>query len=141
MDQKQRVAELLKGLEGQDAAKHIRGMQSDLARLVQDGRRRAEVDGPIRETDTMTVDVLAFENKDGSWKIESIKDAFPGCDGQFAVTDINERVAVVEFRWRLAQEMVRCSFCRPDTARKLALKANIAVQGRVPYVRITGAVR
>lgn len=140
MDQKSRVGNILKNLEGVDAAERLRGAQREIARELREGRRRAEVDGPLRTTDIMQISVMTFENKDGTWRAETTGDVFPGQDGIISATDQTERLALAEFRWRLAEEMLRCRFCRAEDAKTLASKANVQVHGRVPYIRITTTV-
>lgn len=140
-DRKVRVKKLLTQLEGVDAAPHIRGMAREIAQTVAEGRRKAEVDGEQRVTDIMDVDVMAFEDKNGFWKVEAMsQDIFPGQNGLFFCVDRTERLAIAEFRARLAHEMITCRFCRQEQALKLAYKANVRVQARVPFVRIQTTV-
>lgn len=137
-DRKVRVKERLRLLEGQDAASRIRGMGVELTATLAEGRRRAEVDGPERVTNILKVDVLVFETKDGLWRVETLTEAdlFPGQMGKIEVVDRNERLAICEFRFALAHELVKSRFCRQPEALRAAGLAQINVQGRIPFMRI-----
>jgi hypothetical protein len=136
-DRKTRVREQLKVLEGIDAGERIRGMGKELYQSWVEGARRHEIDGPERTTDILDVDVMAFEDKNGFWRVETLSDsAFPGARGGFSATDRSERLALAEFRMELASQMVTSRFCRREQATLAAAKARITVQGRVPFARI-----
>lgn len=136
----QRVKEATDKLIGEDAAPRIRGMGQYFKQLVEDGRRKAEVDGPAKTTDVLDVPVMAFEDRHGNWKIETIGDFFPGQNGNFSATDKNERLAMAEFRFRMVQEFVTCRWLRVEDARSVAGKARVTVHGRVPFHRIITTV-
>lgn len=140
-DRATRVKNILKNLEGIDAAPHIRGMGRELAAIRAEGRRKAEIDGVEQTTDILDVDVMAFETPEGKWRVETINQVFPTQAGTISWTDRNERLAIAEFRMQLAKEMVNSRFCRQDAAKSVAAKANIVVQGRVPYLRIHTTVK
>jgi hypothetical protein len=130
-----RVKKMLEGLVGIDAAPHIRGMHREMRQTIIEGRRRREVDG-VREEGPMKVGVMAFEESDGRWRVETLDDVYPGQMGPIVVKDATERLAMAEFRMILLCRMVQDRFCREDEARKRALKADISVLGRVPFIRI-----
>jgi len=116
-------------LTGWDAAKYIREAQKEIVQQVKDGKRRAEVDGPIREQ-KLTVDTMIFKVGDG-WKIETIKEALPAL-GTVTAYDRDERFLVTELRWQLANQLLETrAVGKPEDARYIAQNAVILVHGRI----------
>lgn len=115
-------------LVGWDAARYIREAQKQIAQAAVDGKRRAEVDGPIREQ-KLVVDTMIFKVGDG-WKIETIKEATPAL-GTVTAYDREEKFLVAELRWQLARQLVENRVCREDDARYIAQNAAILIHGRV----------
>ncbi len=130
-----RVKKALDGLIGVDAAPHIEGMRREMRQMIVEGRRRAEVDG-VKLDGPMKVGVLALEQSDGTWKVETLEDAFPGQSAPIMVHDRNERLALAEFRMALINQMVQDRWLREPEARKTGCLAEINVLGRVPFLRI-----
>lgn len=117
-------------LVGIDAAPQIRAAQKELADMVREGRRRTEVDG-VRDTETpMAIDVLVFEEARG-WRMETLRDPFPGADGPIVVREVEERMLGAEMRFRVAEYMVGRRYADARRARAAVGKATLTVHGRV----------
>jgi hypothetical protein len=137
MDKAARVKRALAELHGIDAAPRIRAALAELRENYAVGRRMAEVDGPVDDKLMLECPVLLVEDAAGRWRCSTTKeDMFQGQKELFGVTERTEKLAVAEMRWRLAEELVGCRFCRPEEAKRLALVANVWVSGRVPFARI-----
>lgn len=121
-------------LTGVDAAPRLRAALAELRATVAEGRRRAEVDGPVGEK-RMDVQALAVQGSNGSWTFSTVQSCFPGQDGTISETDRNEKLTACHFRWAIVEAMVRARYCRLDAAKHAVANAQYTI-ARVPYVRI-----
>lgn len=136
MDKPDRLKRAKDNLVGIDSAPMIRKALAELREEYAIGRRMAEVDGPETDVD-LDVPVMLIEDAADRWTCVTTKDdMWHSQKENFAVIERTEKLAVAEMRWKLVERLVSTGFCRPEAAKKNALKARIWVAGRVPFLRI-----
>ena len=123
------IEERKDALVGWDAARVIRQAQQEVAQGRREALRRIEVDGPRAET-KLTVDCLTFREQDGSFRLETMTEPWPGA-GTIAVRERNERFLAAEMRWALAAKMVESRWCNEESARTQATNAVILIHGSI----------
>ncbi len=125
----------LDNLVGIDAAGLMRQALAEMRACHAAERARADREGPEADV-VLEVPCMAFENSDGSWRLETLSDFVACQDGQLSVTERTERLCEAELRFELMDKLVAWRFCNATDARRFASRARISVHGRVPHHRI-----
>jgi hypothetical protein len=118
-----------------DMGRIIRQAQIDLAERRRIDARKAEIDGKDAP-EVLDAPVLAVEDANGFWTVGTTTSIYPSQSRPIEITDRSERMALVELRYAIKEQMVHDRHCSPEKARRLAALMNLWVAGRVPHNRI-----